>query len=109
MTMLRIGVDGGGTTTRAVVVDEKLQVLGRGESGSSNHYSVGLERAVHHIEAATRDALTAFWTQAASSAPDLTDAATRVSFGVWAWRALARRPNKPCCVALCIRSWRVWV
>lgn len=55
--MLRIGVDGGGTTTRAVVIDDNLQVLGRGESGSSNHYSVGLERAVENVTAAGEAAL----------------------------------------------------
>ncbi len=55
--MRYIGVDGGGTTTRAVVVDDTLQALGRGESGSSNHYSVGLERAVENVAAASEAAL----------------------------------------------------
>jgi N-acetylglucosamine kinase len=45
---LNIGVDGGGTKTRAVVVDDALRVLGRGEAGSSNHYSVGVERAAEN-------------------------------------------------------------
>ena len=54
--MLRIGVDGGGTTTRAVIIDDKLQELGRGEAASSNHYSVGAERAVQNILAAVRAA-----------------------------------------------------
>lgn len=53
----QIGVDGGGTTTRAVVVNEKFQVLGRGEAGSSNHYSVGLESALGNIRRATSAAL----------------------------------------------------
>lgn len=55
--MLRIGIDGGGTTTRAVVIDENLQVLGRGEAPSSNHYSVGVKRAVRNIQRAAAAAL----------------------------------------------------
>jgi N-acetylglucosamine kinase len=53
----KIGVDGGGTTTRAVVIDESLNVLGRGEAGSSNHYSVGPERAIENIRRAVDSAL----------------------------------------------------
>lgn len=55
--MLRIGIDGGGTTTRAVVVDENFQVLGRGEAGSSNHYSLGIERAVNNVAYAVEAAI----------------------------------------------------
>lgn len=55
--MLRIGVDGGATTTRAVVVDDNLQVLGRGEAPSSNHYSVGLQRATRNLQRAAAAAL----------------------------------------------------
>ncbi len=46
---LRLGIDGGGTTTRAVIIDENMRDLGRGEAGSSNHYSVGVDRAVENI------------------------------------------------------------
>lgn len=53
----RIGVDGGGTTTRAVVIDENGAAMGRGEAGSSNHYSVGPERAVENIRRAIDAAL----------------------------------------------------
>lgn len=53
----RIGVDGGGTTTRAVLIDENAAVIGRGEAGTSNHYSVGLERAVENIHRAIGIAL----------------------------------------------------
>jgi len=56
---LRLGIDGGGTTTRAVIVDEQLNALGRGEAGSSNHYSVGIERTVQHIQQATKTAIAA--------------------------------------------------
>ncbi len=50
--MLKIGIDGGGTSTRAVVIEHKndeIKVLGRGEAGSSNHYGVGLETAAKNI------------------------------------------------------------
>jgi N-acetylglucosamine kinase-like BadF-type ATPase len=57
--MYRIGIDGGGTTTRAVVIDSELQILGRGEAGSSNHYSVGAERAAQNIATAVDAALEA--------------------------------------------------
>jgi len=55
--MLRLGIDGGGTTTRAIVIDENLEVLGRGEAGSSNHYSVGLQRLAQHVQEAVNGAL----------------------------------------------------
>jgi len=38
-----MGVDGGGSKTAAVILDERGQVLGRGHSGSSNYHLVGLE------------------------------------------------------------------
>lgn len=40
-----IGIDGGGTHTRAVVLNEMLQIVGQGESGPSNHYVAGQEAA----------------------------------------------------------------
>ncbi|HVF10931.1 MAG TPA: BadF/BadG/BcrA/BcrD ATPase family protein [Abditibacteriaceae bacterium] len=55
--MLRIGIDGGGTTTRAIIINDNLQILGRGEAGSSNHYSVGVERLTQHVEEAVGIAL----------------------------------------------------
>jgi N-acetylglucosamine kinase-like BadF-type ATPase len=55
--MLRIGVDGGATTTRAVVIDENWTVVARGEAGSSNSYSVGEKRAVQNVLSAIEDAL----------------------------------------------------
>jgi len=53
----RIGVDGGGTNTRAVLIDENADVVGRGEAGTSNHYSVGPDRAVENIRRAIDAAL----------------------------------------------------
>ena len=55
--MLRIGIDGGATTTRAVVIDENQNVCGRGEAPSSNAYSVGWEQAVGNVMAAITSAL----------------------------------------------------
>lgn len=54
---MRIGVDGGATTTRAVVIDEDWTVIARGEAGSSNSYSVGEARAVQNVLSAIQNAL----------------------------------------------------
>jgi len=43
MTLV-MSIDGGGTRTVAVVVDETLQELGRGQAASANYHNVGLER-----------------------------------------------------------------
>ncbi|MBL9135775.1 MAG: hypothetical protein JNK85_07900 [Verrucomicrobiales bacterium] len=49
---LFLGIDGGGTRTRAVVVDVHGQVLGRGESGIGNiHHAKPNEVAAHLAEA----------------------------------------------------------
>lgn len=58
--MICIGIDGGGTTTRAVVVrfsSTTLHILGSASALSSNHYSVGLETATRHIAQAADEAL----------------------------------------------------
>ena len=58
--MIRIGIDGGGTTTRAVIIEQTeqgLQALGRGEAGSSNHYNVGLDATAANIQTAIELAL----------------------------------------------------
>lgn len=53
----RIGVDGGGTSTRAVVVDGDCIVMSRAHSGSSNLYNLGLEGALDNIALAIENAL----------------------------------------------------
>lgn len=53
----RLGFDGGGTKTRAVVVDSEGNIRGAGESGSSNPYAVGMTTALDHIEVAAEAAL----------------------------------------------------
>ncbi|RYX84121.1 hypothetical protein EON83_11455 [bacterium] len=58
MSSFRIGVDGGGTTTRAVIVGgDSNQVLAQAKSGSSNLYNLGLEGALQNIHVAIDGAL----------------------------------------------------
>ena len=51
-----VGVDGGGSKTLAVVVDEWGNERGRAVTGSSNHTGVGVEQAVWHIYSAVEEA-----------------------------------------------------
>ena len=44
------GIDGGGSKTSIVLVDEGGQELGRGQAGGSNYQAVGLERAVANLQ-----------------------------------------------------------
>ncbi len=53
-----IGIDGGGSKTRAVVVDAQGKECGRGLAGSANYNTAGLERAVEHIRGAVEEAVT---------------------------------------------------
>jgi N-acetylglucosamine kinase-like BadF-type ATPase len=52
-----IGVDGGGSKTAVLVIDENQQPLGRGLAGASNHLRVGIETATRNIERAVNIAL----------------------------------------------------
>jgi N-acetylglucosamine kinase-like BadF-type ATPase len=54
-----IGVDGGGTKTSAVVIDNQVRVLGEGRAGASNPIVVGLDSAVQAVSTAIRSALSA--------------------------------------------------
>jgi len=49
---LYLGIDGGATRTRAIIVRENGEVLGIGESAGSNYQSVGIDRARAHIDEA---------------------------------------------------------
>lgn len=51
---LFLGVDGGGTRTRAVLVGEDGRIRGRGEAGSSNYHNVGLSAAGRNLAAAAK-------------------------------------------------------
>jgi N-acetylglucosamine kinase-like BadF-type ATPase len=52
-----LGIDGGGTQTRAIAVDGGGKVLGTGESGPSNYHNIGIDKAVSNISAAASVAL----------------------------------------------------
>ncbi len=52
-----LGIDGGGTKTTCVLMNDTGQVLGRGEAGSSNYQSVGIEAAFCSIQAAIAQAV----------------------------------------------------
>lgn len=52
-----LGIDGGGTNTRAVVLNDTLQVLGTGVAGASNHYAVGADAAAQHCGEAAQLAI----------------------------------------------------
>lgn len=52
-----LGIDGGGTKTEAVLMDENHQVLGSGKSGPSNYQSVGMEVATNSIQTAILQAV----------------------------------------------------
>jgi N-acetylglucosamine kinase-like BadF-type ATPase len=47
-----LGIDGGGTNTRAVITDANYKILGEGHSEASNPLRVGFDIAVTHIEEA---------------------------------------------------------
>jgi N-acetylglucosamine kinase len=51
-----LGVDGGGTKTVCVLMDDTGEVLGRGESGASNYHSVGKDAAFLSIQSAITQA-----------------------------------------------------
>ncbi len=52
-----IGIDGGGTGTRAVVIDGKREVVGRGEAGASNYHGVGADVAAQNCALAAQNAI----------------------------------------------------
>lgn len=47
-----LGIDGGGSKTVCVLMDDSRQVLGRGEAGASNYQSIGIEATLKSIECA---------------------------------------------------------
>lgn len=52
-----LGLDGGGSHTRAVLVDQRLEVLGRSKAGPSNYLRVGIVAATKALTEAVLDAL----------------------------------------------------
>ncbi|MGH9818268.1 MAG: BadF/BadG/BcrA/BcrD ATPase family protein, partial [Candidatus Acidiferrales bacterium] len=59
MNQIVIGIDGGGTKTVAVAMNQQRLILGEGRAGSSNRNSVGAEKAQTNLETAIHAALTA--------------------------------------------------
>jgi N-acetylglucosamine kinase-like BadF-type ATPase len=57
---LVLGIDGGGTKTVCVLMNDTGQVLGRGEAGASNYQSVGKQSAFCSIESAIAQATASF-------------------------------------------------
>lgn len=53
---LYLGVDGGGTNTRIVLINQKKNLVGEGMAGASNPLRVGIEAAVTHIFEAVNQA-----------------------------------------------------
>jgi len=47
-----LGIDGGGTNTRAILVDAAGRVLGEGQAGPSNYHNVGLPTAIANLREA---------------------------------------------------------
>lgn len=54
---LVLGLDGGGTKTVCLILDDTGQVQGRGEAGPSNYQSVGIEAALFSIQSAITQAI----------------------------------------------------
>ncbi|MEW6494494.1 MAG: BadF/BadG/BcrA/BcrD ATPase family protein [Cyanobacteriota bacterium] len=59
---LVLGIDGGGTKTACVLMDDTGQVLGRGEAGASNYQSVGKQVAFFSLQSAITQAIAAMGT-----------------------------------------------
>ncbi len=81
-----IGIDGGGTNTRAVILSDTLEVIGRGHSGPSNHYRVGAPQAAENCVRAAEEA----FAEASRMVPGL----TRDELAAWGFGlAGVRREN----------------
>ncbi|MBD0395050.1 MAG: ATPase, partial [Microcoleus sp. C1-bin4] len=52
-----LGIDGGGTKTICILMDENHLVLGRGEAGPSNYQTLGIETAKQSIQLAIERAV----------------------------------------------------
>ncbi len=51
------GIDGGGTKTICLLMNESRQILGRGEAGPSNYQTLGIETAKQSIQLAIEQAI----------------------------------------------------
>ena len=85
-----LGIDGGGTSTRALLCDERGRVLGLGAGGVSNHLHAGWEGAADSLRTAVQGAFAAAGVAPArSAAVFLGMAATASDAARDRWRTLA--------------------
>jgi len=75
-----LGIDGGGSKTEALVIDETGRVLHTGRSGRANYQTCGLEMAMDHVREAALEAL--HGRQAISAAYCLAGADTRADYAI---------------------------
>ena len=54
-----LGIDGGGSKTVCVLIDDLYQVLGHGEAGPSNYQSIGIKATLQSIKSAIHNAVEA--------------------------------------------------
>ncbi|MEH1936477.1 MAG: N-acetylglucosamine kinase [Nostoc sp.] len=54
-----LGIDGGGSKTVCVLMNDLRQVLGRGKAGSSNYQTIGIEATLQSIQSAIHHAVEA--------------------------------------------------
>ncbi len=47
-----LGIDGGGSKTICIIMDDTGKVLGRGEAGSSNYQTIGIAATQKQIQSA---------------------------------------------------------
>jgi N-acetylglucosamine kinase len=52
-----LGIDGGGSKTVCILMDDAHQVIGRGQAGAANYQSIGTEAALISIELAIHEAI----------------------------------------------------
>lgn len=55
-----LGVDGGGTKTEAVLIDEEEKVIAQGQAGGSNPGVIGYERSVDNVYLSVKDVVKDF-------------------------------------------------
>lgn len=89
---LFLGIDGGGTSTRALLCDERGRVLGLGTGGVANHLHAGWDGAAQSLRAAVDGAFAAAGLTAASCAAAFLGMAAAASDETrQRWRELAHR------------------
>ncbi|MEH2045887.1 N-acetylglucosamine kinase [Nostoc sp.] len=54
-----LGIDGGGSKTVCILMNDLHQLLGRGEAGPSNYQSIGIEATLQSIQSAIHNAIEA--------------------------------------------------